>query len=599
MGKGLFTMDQLQPLAARVRVPVCWKMLHREEVSESDFVRAISQLPVGQLLPGLIRLLQYGDASEPPKYETLDHRICDLFPTRAARRIAERLSAESHWIFFSQWQLLFAIKLLCTFGSRDAGKDQANDQKFIDFLLMTNSFYSRGETDLSTEEGFERTVQKVALLGYSLVRRELPTNLIGRYSELLGRLAAPTKRSEFNGWVDIQNVVKTKLGVQLETFKAVLFALYRDSIMGSSWPDDGRAGPQLGRLIPDRYFANTKVDRKELNRTLERVSTSPDEICEKHRSEYGDKIGNPMDLRIILRKPAITLPDDSLAGISGQLLVQRYTCGLYWDIHDALPDGGTTKPNRQSFQTFFGELHEGYGRDVLDRIAAEQLRRRRKIRLLSENEYRSGSGANPDNLVIETIGSTNTRCTMVEFKVGRPRYKDSLVEGDIRAFQEDLKLKIEDGLDQEIDFCRQVQAGQRDIPGLPTRDVTGWFFVIVVTDPFPSMDVLLKPLRKKLADSDGLGDARRYGPFVLSLAELEQLETLPNRRVSELLIDWANGPHALWPFNTFYAHRTRGRPSGNSQIAKLFEEAMDTVTNTLFGRSIHRRQPAIREESSN
>ena len=589
-------MDQLQPLATRVRVPLSWEVLHGQEVSESDFVLAIGQLPVGQLLPDLIMLLQYGDAREPPAYKVLDSRISDLFPTRAARRIAEKLSQENHWMFFSQWQLLFAFKLLCTFGSRDAGKDQANDGKLIDFLLMTNSFYPGGESDLSTDEGVEGAVQRSALLGYSLISHEHPSNLIGRYSELFGRLAAPTNQSEFNSWVDIQNVVRTKLGVEMEAFKGVLFTLSANSIAGSLRPDDSRAVPRPTRLFPDRYFTTTNVDQEELNRTLELVSTSPDEIRKQHQSTYGDQIGNPMDIGILLRRPAITLPDGGLAGISGQLLIQRYTCGLYWDIHDSLPDGGTTEPNRQLFQTFFGELHERYGRDVLDRIKAEQLRRRRKIRLLSENDYRSSSGANPDSLVIETIGSTNTRCTMFEFKVGRPRYKDTLVEGDVRAFHDDLKLKIEDGLDQEIDFCRQVQAGQRDIPGLLTRDVTRWLFVIVVTDPFPSMDVLLEPLQKKLADSDDLGDTCRYGPFILSLGELELLETLPQSRVSQLLIDWANGPDRLWPFNTFYAHRTRSQPIGNSHVANLAREDMDRVTNTLVGHSIHLRQPAICEE---
>ena len=290
-------MDQLQPLDTRVRVPLSWELLHRQEVSESDFVRAIGQLPVGQLLPGLIALLQYGDASEPAAYETLDRRICDLFPTWAARRIAERLSQEDHWVFFSQWQLLFAIKLLCTFGSRDAGKEQANHHKFIDFLLMTNSFYPGGESDLSTEDGVEGAVQRSALLGYSLIRHERRSNLIGRYSELFGRLAAPTNQSEFNSWVDIQNVVRTKLGVQLEAFKGGLFALSACSIAGSSWPDDGQARPRLGRLIPDRYFANAKVGQEELNRILELVSTSPGEIRENTQFAYGDQIGNPVDSR--------------------------------------------------------------------------------------------------------------------------------------------------------------------------------------------------------------------------------------------------------------------------------------------------------------
>ena len=48
---------------------------------------------------------------------------------------------------------------------------------------------------------------------------------------------------EFNSWVDIQDVVETKLGVQLDVFKAVLFVLYGRSITGSSWPDNGEVRP--------------------------------------------------------------------------------------------------------------------------------------------------------------------------------------------------------------------------------------------------------------------------------------------------------------------------------------------------------------------
>ena len=165
--------QQLLPLESRVQVPLSWNMLHGQGVSEHEFVRAINQLPVGQLLPTLITLLQYGDASEPAAYEILDRRVCDLFPTWAASRIAERLSREHHWMFFSKWQLLFAIKLLCTFGSREAGKAQVSD-KVLDLLLMTNGFYPIGESDLSTDEGVKGTLQRVAILGYSLIQHERP-----------------------------------------------------------------------------------------------------------------------------------------------------------------------------------------------------------------------------------------------------------------------------------------------------------------------------------------------------------------------------------------------------------------------------------------
>ena len=156
--------------------------------------------------------------------------VSELFPTWAARRIAERLSRESHWIFFSKWQLLFAIKLLCTFGSTEPGKAQVKDDKFLDFLLMTNDFYARGESDLSTDEGLKGSVQRVALQGYSLIQHELAINLIARYYELFGRLAAPANRSEFNTWVDIQDVVNTKLGVPVgRHLKRCLFALCGNS----------------------------------------------------------------------------------------------------------------------------------------------------------------------------------------------------------------------------------------------------------------------------------------------------------------------------------------------------------------------------------
>ena len=530
--------QQFSQLDSRVRVPITWQLMHGRAVSETDFIRSIGELPVAQLLPGLITLLQYGDASEPPNYKTLDNHLYDLFPTQKARQIAQRLALGTPWIFFSKWQLLFATKLLCAFGCPDAGKAEVNSNKLLDLLLMTNGFYPYGESRVSTEQGIMDRIPELTLLSYSLIEHEHPLNLIGRYSEIFGRLADPANRSGFKTWVDIQEVVATKLGVQLDALKAVLFLLYGYSMLGLSWPDDGAPGPRPGCLDPKHCFADLQVPQGRLARILELVATSPNQIREEHLYAYGDGIGNPVDLRTLLRKPAITLTDGTLAGISGQLLIQRYTCGLYWDIHDALPNDTHSAPNRQSFQTFFGELHEHYGGDVLERISDAQLRAKRntlrKTRLLSEQDYLSASGSNPDNLLIETKGSRNTRCTLFEFKVGRPRYIDTILGGDVQAFHDDLHLKISEGLDQEIDFCRQLQCGQREILGLRTRDITGWFFVIVVTDPFPTIGILLEPLRSQLTNAPDLGNVRKYGPFVLSLAELEQLETLPKHRISGL-----------------------------------------------------------------
>ena len=542
----------------------------------------IGQLSVERTLPALISLLQYGDLTDLPAYEVLDRQVHGLFPTETARRIADELAGRSHYIFFSKWQLLLAIKLICAFGSRDAGTAGTSDTQFLTLLLMVNGFYPGGEDAPNTTEGDLQAVQETTLSGYALTQYERPYNLIGRYAELLDRLPAPGDRAGFNAWVDIRSVLAQELGLKMDAFKAVLFALYARSGTGA-WPDDERPGPQLGSLNPEIYFANTLVPEPEIARALDLVTISPDEIRDQHLAEYGNCLGNPVDLQVLLRKPVIKLHDGSLAGVSGQLLVQRYTSGLYWDIHDALPDAASTTPNRRTFQTFFGELHERYGHNVLKRIADRQAKAKRKIRLMSERDYAVGAGSNPDGLLLETIGSRNTRATLFEFKVGRPRYVDSLVKGDFQQFQKDLSRKITEGLNQEIGFCRQLLSSQRTIPNLPVRDIKKWLFVIVVTDPFPSWEIMLRPLRQSLADAEDLETSRMIGPFILSLSELEQLETLPEKRVSELLIEWANGPDSGLPFHSFYAYHTRGQPISNEYVNKSAHDDLSNSQITLFG----------------
>ena len=232
-------MNQLEAFdRSRVRVLLAWSKLYGNSVSESEFVEAVGRLPLGQVLTDLVRLLQFGDAKEPPAYSELDGRISELFPGETARRIADELSEGSHWTFFSQWQLLFAIKLVCTFGSRDGGQLPVTDDQFLELLLIINDFYPRGESGPITIEGVVTGLKKTTLRGYSLVRGENPYYLIGRYAELFGRLAAPDNQSNFNSWVDIHAVLSDKLGIQLDTFKAVLFALF-SSTVGTSASDDG------------------------------------------------------------------------------------------------------------------------------------------------------------------------------------------------------------------------------------------------------------------------------------------------------------------------------------------------------------------------
>ena len=109
--------------------------------------------------------------------------------------------------------------------------------------------------------------------------------------------------------------------------------------------------------------------------------------------------------------------------------------------------GYTQNQAGKEFQTFFGELHERYGQNILRRITDRQTKAGKNATLAIEKNYLSEAGPNPDSVLVESIGSRNVRCVIFEFKVGRPKYKQSLVDGDVKAFQVDMEKKIESCLD--------------------------------------------------------------------------------------------------------------------------------------------------------
>ncbi len=568
-----------------ILVPLSWQVLNRNEVRETDLLALLKKASIDDVLPTLVGLLQYGDSFTPPAFDYLDRRVRQLFGSVLAHRVSAKLEQSDHLIFFTRWQLLLAIKLVCTFGTRAAEPVGVGASRVLELLLMVNCFIDdrpKEPSRLDNHDDLVDAVKASILKSYSLIDNEPPLALVGRYSEMFKVLANSTNKRTFKSWVDIGEVLESRLGIQLPAFKAVLFSLYGNTLTQSGGAEQSGV-PLVRRFDPGEWFCKTQMPVEALQDVLSLVTVSPDQIRENHLENNGETIGNAFDLSVLVRRPVIRLEGGDLAGLSGHLLIQRYTCGLYWDIHDSLSGGLYTEPSRQRFQTFFGELHERYGQNILRRITDRQTKAGKNATLAIEKNYLSEAGPNPDSVLVESIGSRNVRCVIFEFKVGRPKYKQSLVDGDVKAFQVDMEKKIESGLDQEMGFCRQLLSGQRGAAGIPADKVNKWFFVIVVTDPFPAFGVFLERLREKVADLQLELKPGFHGPFILSLNELEELETLGLNRVTELLIAWDSSTYRDWPFHSYYAVRTIGNPMINEHVSELGDQDLVEVELTLFG----------------
>ena len=194
-------MPRPQQRESRARVPLSWEALNGTAIPEADFLEMVRQIPMPRVLPSLISLLQYGDASEPPAYEILDQRVRDLFPTETARRIADELERQGHWMFFSKWQLLLTIKLICAFGSRDAHTPEVSSNQLLKFLLMVNGLYPGGEDAPDTPEGAIEAVQEAILRGYASFSMRTPmASSAGTLSSSAGCRHQTIKPSSMLGW---------------------------------------------------------------------------------------------------------------------------------------------------------------------------------------------------------------------------------------------------------------------------------------------------------------------------------------------------------------------------------------------------------------
>jgi len=481
-------------------------------------------------------------------------------------------------VFFSKWQLLFAVKMICVYGLDDLPKAEATvpADDIVRLLLIVNDFIHRdfGEADPLDSKSDQWASVKGQLISQTvLFSREQPRYLIGRYYDLFTVRGSKQNRSRYDNWVDIDDVMANNYGFSHREFQAVLLGLY------ASIPQDIENRRQIeGELDfsidPESWFEKTRIDDNSARRILEAISCTPDQVREDHGEKYGDGVGRVYDVVYLLRHPAILLSSTRLAPLSRQTIVQRYTAGLYWDVHDVLPNRGAP-PNKQQFQAFYGRVLEDYGRDLLERIASQDKRRRS---LIWETEYQSGSEKTTDGLLLESIG-TRYRCNLFEFTVGRPRLEDTVLSGNLDAFDEDLNRKIGSAVNQQIDVLRRVLQGEKTIDGLDPQKTSKWLICVVVSDPYPSYETLVSTLNKDLDELRDEG-VDVSGVYVLSLEELELIETLTKKNhVSQLLLDWKSSHDARMPFKNYFD--TRIRNTKGEQVNEYVFGQMDAAMNDM------------------
>ena len=260
-------------------VPLSWQVLNRNEVKGTDLLALLKKVSIDDALPTLVGLLQYGDSFTPPAFDYLDRRVRQLFGSVLAHRVSAKLEQSNHLIFFTRWQLLLAIKLVCTFGTRAAQPVGVGASRVLELLLMVNCFIddrAKEPSRLDNHDDLVDAVKASILKSYSLIDNEPPLALVGRYSEMFKVLANSTNKRTFKSWVDIGEVLESRLGIQLPAFKAVLFSLYGNTLTQSGVRNN-LVCHCPGDLTQGKWFCKTQMPVEALQDVLSLVTVSPDQ----------------------------------------------------------------------------------------------------------------------------------------------------------------------------------------------------------------------------------------------------------------------------------------------------------------------------------
>ena len=576
-----------------LKVAITWSLLGNRMPTQDDLLESARAINQKDGLTVLIRFLRMRDRSYGGNDTELNELVTGLLSGKIGAQVRGRMT-NPQFVFINRWQLLFGIKLLLVFGAEPqvvrGGTVSLDDLTRL--LLQINDFIDDGfHSQQRGVEDAEAAVDRTMLQEHFLFADEQPQNLVGRYYNLLVERADSKRKAQFDNWVDVQAETEAAIHTSLTAFAALLFAIYsgipltlearRDGAVARILPkqadgDSEQAHPFC--LDPSLRFRSVALDQQTIESALSAISCTPQNVREEHLNRYGASLGQVFDFRLLLRRPALLMSPSCLAGLSHSLVIQRLSQGLFWDIHDHLPAQGPS-PNRNTFNSFWGRLIEQYGTDLLFRVQEQD----RRARLIREGDYRVDNEKTADAIFVETRG-TAQRATLVEFTVGRPRLTETIISGDLGAFKSDLLKKLGAALDQELDLLHRLLSGRRIISGIDPGRIKHWFLCLVVSDPFPAYERLLKPLIDKVR-AVSVPKVTVHGPFVLSMNELEILETMSSRGgFCQQLFDWEGSTYRGRPFSHYADAKAKRLGIGytNRYVADCASRATNAWAKTLF-----------------
>jgi hypothetical protein len=360
-----------------------------------------------------------------------------------------------------------------------------------------------------------------------------------------------------------KELLKEATGLDFEDLIAIGFGMWAHA--AARQPGD----PVLAGLD---YFEPTAIAPEKVEAFLRVVSSTPDELRRKLEGHTG-----PYDFLPLQSKPVLRT-DDGLLVMDAGFLLDRFTKGLYWIVHDYLKFDLGEEYRRERWNEAHSQMVEKMVRDQL-RAMAPGLTGSSDRAFYDEDDLRRAYVRKDGDKVCDAAIDYGNRFLLFEI-VDRQLTVPTRIEGKVSSFKTDTKRSV-------IDKCGQLDRTSKELVKDPSKltnspPVPGMRIVpvLVVAGGYPT-DPVSRSYAEELVYEKGLLKGQSIEKLaIVNLPEVEMLEALAKTRhdLADILTDWKSSGlrnSSLWNYliRRFEGKQAMLRPKRmEAQIGELFDE---------------------------
>lgn len=510
-----------------------------------------------------------------------------LFPTEVINKIAA-YQKNKKIIIFTELQITNIIKLMCLYG-KDGGGEPINKiektTKLSDIILMMNDLmteYNEDEAEKSlTRKEIIDSFLKTMLTSHWYANHEKIAFAIPRYYLMFIDIFNLPEIKVHKLYCDIHSIFQESTGLNLQIYFTLLIGLHAQFLAQSII----KKSVDFKRITISRrkYFKDTKipVDQKEKLFDALVIKESDLRNILEHDAEKGPSFY--LNNCALIAKPLVQIDDDQLICSNLSFLLSKITSGIFWTLFDHMKSKGK---DPEIISRFFGVLFERYVQMAFERIrGASSLESINTVHLPIKYKGRKGTEEESTDIILEYPETL----IFIEVVSSRLKFKDTITEGNINSFWDDLDKLV---IDKAKQLQRKIEDYKNDLFGVGNKkysnsNIKSFYAIIIGLEGFPYWTAVREELEGKLSANKLLQvkDGIKGWDFI-DIEELEYLESvLKTESMLNLLEEKLSHPELKHMAIKNFLFQTKRLIGKNEFLNVNRDRIFKQVQKALFGNS--------------